>query len=222
MSLVLIIAGWTLAAIAATTLVWHRRREHAARFAWARENDLELYSGRSRELMMRLRDLALLQIGHSRRLEAAFVLPGGGFAFCYACQTGFDQDRFLHAWIVTALEVEHDAARAVITAQDWLRAAAHATSRRTLPVNGVGAPGERIAIVEDAEGWRRRLKSTVGSWLKGQPSERSWELLPGWIVGYEPGSAEGQPLMALTAATKELAELLAGERSALDAAATAD
>lgn len=222
MSLVLIIAGWALAVIAASTLVWHRRRERAARFAWARDNNLELYKGRTRELMMRLRELALLQVGHSRRIEAAFVLPGGGLAFCYMCQTGFDQDRFLHAWIVAALEVEHDAGRAVITAQDWLRAAAHSTSRRTLAIGGAWDSPERVALVEDAEGWRRRLDGPIGRWLKGQPLERSWEFLPGWVVGYEPGSAEGRPLLALTAATKELAGLLAAERIPLDAALTAD
>lgn len=171
---------------------------------------------------MRLRELALLQVGHSRRIEAAFVLPGGGFAFCYACQTGFDQDRFLHAWIVAAHEVDHDAGRAVITAQDWLRAAAQATSRRTILLRGKGDSQERVALVEDADSWRRRLEGPVGRWLKTQSAERSWEFLPGWVVGYEPGSTEGRPLLALTAATRELAELVAGERAALDEPSAAD
>lgn len=170
---------------------------------------------------MQLGELALFKVGHSRRMEAAFVLPGGGLAFCYACQTGFDQDRFRHAWIVAALEVDHDAGRAVITTQDWLRAAAHATSRRTLSL-GTGDSQDQVAIVEDADTWRRRLEGPIGRWLKTQSAERSWEFFPGWVVGYEPGSAEGRPLLALTAAARELAELVAGERAELDAPSTVD
>ena len=222
MSLALIIAGWALAVVAASTLVWHRRRERATRFAWARDNKLEIYKGRSRDLMMQLRELALLQIGHSRRMEAAFVLPDGGFAFCYVCQTGFDEDRLLHAWIVVAVEVKHDAGRAVITAQDWLRAAAQSSSRRTLSHRGTGDLTETVALVEDVETWRRRWEGPIGRWLKAQPAERSWEFLPGWIVGYEPGSAEGRPLLALSAATKELAAMAASDPVSLDAISTAD
>jgi hypothetical protein len=209
LSLVLIIAGWGMAVIAASTLIWHRRREREARFAWARENNLELYRGRPRDLIFQLRELALLQIGHSRRMEAAFVLPGGGYAFCYLCQTGFEQDRFMHAWIVAAVECAPETTRAIITAQDWLRAGVHDPSRRTLPLNGTEAKSATVAIVEDADEWRRRLNGPLGRWLRTQPPERSWEFMPGWLAGYEPGSAEGRALLALTAAAKELSDLLA-------------
>jgi len=240
----LIIAGWALAVIAASTLVWHRRREQAAQCAWARDHGLTIYSGRPRDLAHRLRGLTLMQVGHSRRIEAAFVTPKGDIAFCYHCQTGFEQNRYLHRWLVAAVrmpEGEGDQGgspngRAVVTAQDWLAAASHSTTGRVLPVGpaldtataatrpgsqsdpraSLATPSQgpaerssgRIALVEDADAWRPRLDGEIGRWLQGQPATRNWEIVPGWVIGYEPGHAEGEALLSLSAATKELASRL--------------
>ena len=160
---------------------------------------------------------------------------GGGIAFCYRCQTGFDQERYVHVWLVAAVQIPQRADRAVITSQDWLQAAAYSTSCRVLPVDsvrtntaaaspsgGASPPGKRpaapgrpidqmLAIVEDPEAWQPRLDGKLGGWLRTQPPDRSWELIPGWVVGYEPGSAEGPPLLTLATATQKLARLLANE-----------
>ncbi len=217
MSLGLIIAGWGLAIIVATTLIWRRRREKAGRTAWAMDHGMQLDAGRPQELMQRLAGLMLLQVGHSRRIDAAFTLPRGGYAICYHCQTGFDQNRYLHAWIVAAIEVSFCPGRAVITSQDWLLAAARSPSRRQLPVGEITRSPTRMAIVEDADCWRARLEGEWGSWLSRQPKERNWEFLPGWVVGYEPGGPEGPPLLALVEATRELAGFVTAQRPSMDA-----
>lgn len=183
---------------------------------------MQLDAGRPEELMQRLAGLSLLQVGHSRRIDAAFILPRGGYAICYQCQTGFDQNRYLHAWLVAAIEAPNGPDRAVITAQDWLRAAASSPSRRTLPVGEIARLPKRWAIVDDAERWRVRLDGEWGTWLSRQPDDRNWEFLPGWVVGYEPGGPEGPPLLALAAATRELAGLVTARSASMDAVPAKD
>ena len=208
----LIITSGGLAALSIAALALRRQRERAVGRALAERHGWELYGGRQRDLQSRLGTASLMQVGHSRRIPEAFLSPGRAFLFSYVFETGFEHRRQSHRWMVVALEVEHGLSRATITTGSWLIAAATGASTQVLAVkSGLSSPrstGARVAIVEDADTWARRLQGRPGDWLANQPAERTWEILPGFIVGYEPGRLQEDALARLAAAGKELAQAL--------------
>lgn len=165
------------------------------------------------DLLGRLSHLALTQIGHSRRIAEPLFRRGQSLAFSYVCETGFEHRRQSHHWLVVVREAEHECSRATITALDWLVAAAWAPAYREirlpLRADGGGADGRLTAVVEDDEEWGRRLGGGLGEWLDRQPAERSWEIVPGLLVGYQAGRRGDEAILQLEAAADELATLLA-------------
>ncbi len=174
-----------------------------------------------RTWQVRLRDVLLVRIGHSRRFAAEMRLDDGLRLVSYSFETGFDAGRFSHSWRLVVAETSDDPGRAVVTRQPWLAAMAQGSMRREIrPAEPETAAGEDalIAVVEDEDAWRARLEGELGRWFVQQPAERSWEILPGLIVGHEPleaapetgSESKSAPARSesLAAAARELRERL--------------
>ena len=165
------------------------------------------------DLLARLGDLALMQVGHSRRIAEKSGSERRPHLFVYVCETGFEHRRQSHSWQVAAYEIDHGSSRATVTAENWLIAAAWASACRELQVGrtNAGAAGSppRVAIVEDAEEWDGRLRNGLTRWFQEQPAERSWEIVPGFVVGYQTGEGSAESMAELADAAGELAKLLA-------------
>lgn len=67
-------------------------------------------------------------------------------------------------------------------------------------------------IVEDPEGWPDQLRRSLGDWLAPQPADRTWEILPDAIVGYQPAGRKPAATTELLEASRQLTRELA-ERS---------
>ncbi len=115
--------------------------------------------------------------------------------------------------MVVARHVAHGCSRATLTVHDWLVAAAWAPACREIRLpphtDGSGADGRFVAVVEDDEEWDKRLRGGLVDWLDQQPAERSWEIVPGMLVGYQAARPGDEALLQLKAAVDELATLLA-------------
>lgn len=207
MELALTIAGFFLAAVAATSIVLLRRHDRAvflaeaARFGW-RPSKLS-----RDEVLRRWNGLTLFDVGHTRRVDRVLESDGTGgriHLFTYACETGFEHHRRLHRWIVLAVPFGDHPGPAVISRQDWLQVAARLPGRRMIAVAPKCAGGDEPApatadpaqadhqlraVVEDAERWGPALEGPPGKWLAVQPVTRSWEFLDGWLVMHEAGPA---------------------------------
>lgn len=184
-----------------------RRRELAHLSAWAKKHGWVLYGSEAQDLLLRLNSTALIQLGHTRRVTEAFTTPDRMHLLSYVCETGFEHRRQSHRWHIVVCEVGHPCGRATITAADWLLVAASSDSARRLSIQGqVG----RIASVDDPEEWAVRLAGGLGDWFSQQPLERTWEILPGFIVGYEPRVRRDDALVRLVEAGAELRGKLSG------------
>lgn len=214
----LVITGGGLAAVAVAAILWRRRRTLAIRGQWARRQGWTPHAGRTDDLLSALSDCALTQVGHSRRIPLALTAKGRLHFLSYVCETGFERRCQSHHWIVAAQATEHACGRATITSQDWLIAAAWAPTCHELPVRRSAPDASTaalppvgsgpIAVVEDSEEWTARLDSPMRQWFLEQPADRSWEIIPGFIIGYEPGQPNEAGLVALGRATEALAEQL--------------
>jgi len=153
-----------------------------------------------------------MQIGHSRRIAETIGDARRLHLLIYVCETGFEHRRQSHFWMVAAYEVDHGCTRATVTAQDWLRAAAWAPACRELRLTGIPAGEEQptplIAIVEDADEWDARFRNGLSRWFMEQPADRSWEVIPGLVVGYKAGRHADETLRELGTSVEELARLL--------------
>ncbi|MBN2562737.1 MAG: hypothetical protein JXQ75_17580 [Phycisphaerae bacterium] len=208
----MIIVGIGLAVLAAAVLAMRRRREHAGRRALARRQGWEWHPRPEEKLLARLDTVALMQIGHSRRTAEAFRAKGPTYIFPYVFETGFEHRRESHRWLVVMRDVQHTCARVTITRQDWLAVTAAGPASQELPLRDPQdtsrSDGGLVAIADDPEEWQARSKRALVRWLAEQPAERSWEILPGCVVGYEPGLLQETALVGLSAAAAELARLL--------------
>lgn len=213
MSRGLIIASSGLAALAVAVLAWRRHRERSASRAFARRLGLELPNCSQRDLLARFSGAALMQIGHSRRIPEAFVSPNGVHLFSYLFETGFEHRRRSHRWLVAAQAVSFDDGRATITHEDWLATTVTGPTSRELPLpkRSHASPSEarQVAIVEDEVAWHDRLQAGLGQWIADQPPERSWEVLPGWVIAYQPGVLQADALAELSQAVEQMAQRLA-------------
>ena len=128
------------------------------------------------------------------------------------CETGFEHRRQSHNFLVAAYAVEHGCSRATITSQDWLIATAWCSACRELCLAeasaGAEAKARTVAIAEDLEEWDARLGRGLRCWFTDQPRERSWEIVPGFVVGYQTGQRSAETLDELGRAAEELAGLL--------------
>lgn len=209
--------------MAAAAMTLRRHREDASRLALARRNGWEYAARPSDQLVARLRALAIMQIGHSRVMPESFRMKDRTSVSPYVFETGFDERRRTHHWLVASSEVLHACSRAAITHYDWLLATAACPACRLLRLDGASPTPARAsdvaeslrsnaltAIVFDEEEWRRRLVGDLAGWLLDQPPTRCWEILPGLVVGYEPGRPDEKAIVELEAATRALARLLPG------------
>ena len=196
-------------AVATLALRLHREakglRKLAARRGWKYEN------GVAQAWCARLRGTALMQIGHSRHMEAAFRTPEGNWLFAYVYETGFEYRRATHSWRMVVREIG-PLGRATFTTQDWLIDAATTPTSHEIALCGEpenpSAPERRTVVVEDRDAWAKRLVPGLKAWLQEQPESRSWEITAGLIVGYEPGGIREAEMASLSQSVCRLAALL--------------
>jgi hypothetical protein len=164
------------------------------------------------DLLRRLQGIALMRIGHSRRMVGPMHRDRELCLFPYVCESGFEHRRQTHHWIVAVCQAEHGCAGAVITAQDWLMAAAWYPTHRELPISkpdqSEAGCQSRVAIVDDPDEWNVRLQGGLRAWFAAQPLERSWDIIPGYVVGYQPGRAQDEIAAELAQSARELARRL--------------
>lgn len=164
-----------------------------------------------------MRDMTLTRIGHSRRIESVFQQPGPVFLFYYRCETGFEHRRNSHRWMAIAATIDARISRATISREDWLLAAARLPGMTRIAPGADADTTSPSAVVEDPEQWRTILSGPAGAWLGNQPEARSWEFLPGMIVGYEGASPGDAAIDALSQAMNELLATL-GQAGSWEAA----
>lgn len=197
-------------AVATLTLRLYREAKSLRRLAagrgWKYENDV------AEAWLARLRGTALMQIGHSRHMEAAFRTPEGNWLFAYVYETGFEYRRATHSWRMAVREVGPQPGRATFTRQQWLIDAATTPTSHEIALcdeaENPSAPGRRTAVVEDREAWVKRLTPDLKAWLQEQPEGRSWEITSGLIVGYEAGGIRQEEMATLSESVCRLAVLL--------------
>ena len=197
-------------AVATLALRLHREakglRKLAAGCGWKYEN------GVAQAWCARFRGTALMQMGHSRHMEAAFRTPEGNWLFAYVYETGFEYRRATHSWRMVVREIGPQLGRAIFTTQDWLIDAATTPTSHEIALcdaaENQSAPERRRVVVEDRDAWVKRLVPDLKAWLQEQPEGRTWEITAGLVVGYEPGGIRETELAALSQSASRLAALL--------------
>jgi hypothetical protein len=211
MSAGLIIAGGSVTALAAAALGLRYRRDMSRRRAVATRHGWQICRDPETALGLTFDTMALTQLGHSRRVREAFRHGDQTLLIDYVFETGFEERRRSHHWMMVAIEGEHRSSRAAITRYDWLAitAGGRATRRLTIasPTQSDASDGSLIVTVDDANEWEQRLPK-LRAWLLAQPPTRSWEVLPGRVIGYEPGGFDEQRLGELESACRDLAARL--------------
>jgi hypothetical protein len=209
-----IIAGAGLAALVVAAMTMRHRRERSARRALAQRRGWEVYPRSSEDLLARLRDVALMQIGHSRRIVGAYRTAGRTVAFLYVFETGFEHRRQAHHWLVAVHEARHGVGRTTLTREEWVTTAVRGPACHVLPLSNAPTPsalnGQPVAIVEDPQQWQDTSQGGPAAWFVSQPAQRTWEILPDRVVGYQPGLIQEDKLVELTAAAVELTRQLRG------------
>jgi len=161
----------------------------------------------------RLAGVGPFRMGHDRRLSAVYRTRQGVWLFPYTCDTGFEHRRGRHAWRLAVCEIAHPYGHATITHEDWLIAMLSTNVSYEIEMAyGESAkrdPNGPVALVEDREAWRDRLHGDLAAWFSAQNATRSWQTLPGLIVGFEPGPFLENEMDSLAEATRELADRLA-------------
>lgn len=209
MSLGVLVAGTALVGVAASSIVLLRHHERSSRAAQARRFGWTLDEQLGPELRARLAGLTLFEVGHSRRIEWAYRREGPIYLLQYLCETGFEHRRKTHRWSVIVAPLRHSLGTAVITAEDWLAATAELPARKTISgIWGRSTNTNGLVIVEDEEAWRALLDRKLGQWLNRQPPSRSWEVLPEYVVGYDPGSPGESAMMDLASEAQALCSML--------------
>lgn len=209
MSLGVLVAGAALVGVAASSIVLLRHHERSSRAAQARRFGWTLDEQLGPELRARLAGLTLFEVGHSRRVEWAYRREGPLYLLQYLCETGFEHRRKTHRWSVIVAPVRHALGTAVITAEDWLAATAELPARKKITGAWGRSTGTNgLLIVEDEDAWRALLGRQLTPWLERQPPSRSWEVLPEYVVGYDPGSPGESAMMELAREAQALCSLL--------------
>ncbi len=200
-------------AVVAASVSLRRRREAIESRTLAKQHGWQVSPRRASSWQVLLRDVSLMRIGHSRRLGTAFRTDRGFCVIPYVCETGFEHRRETHRWRMIVREIDHDYGRAAVTGKDWLLATTASPVAHRIPLGdraeASASSGALMAVAEDAEEWTARLNGELQAWFQSQPADRSWEILPGLIVGYEPGPLEGEAMEALAEDAVQLVSHLA-------------
>lgn len=200
----LFIAGGILVLVAGASIVLLRRHEGVARRELAARLGWSSPPGAAEDIFDEMRGLTLFELGHSRRVDGVFQSGRELQLFQYICETGFENRRRTHRWVVAALSLPHTSGVAVISREDWLLAASSLPGRRRLPLHPHDQGGSSLCtIVDDADTWQGRLSGELGRWLAKQPIGRSWEVLPGFAVVYDPGVMSEAKLSGLADSVRE-------------------
>lgn len=205
----LIIAGGGLVTVLAAALTLRRHRATSLLKSLAGRRGWTMVSRGAKDWLRYLGGVALMQLGHSRRLGPMFQAADNLWLFSYIFETGFEHRRDTHTWRLVVCEIEHGYGRATVTRQDWLIAAGSSPGTHNISLNhqpGHERPPGLQAVVEDPEAWSEHYSDELRQWFGSQPEERSWEFLPGLIVGYEPGGLQETELVSLEDSARKLAD----------------
>lgn len=215
MNLGLFISGVALLIVAASAITWHRRREQTARKTRGRLHGWRPSDLRDKDFAERLSGLTLFQVGHSRRIEGLMQGPDRSWVFSYVCQTGFEHRRVSHIWLVVVLEIDSLLSPVMITSQDWLISMARLSPRREVSLSSGGAqPTDWRVFLEDPEEWSPQCLGELQAMLTRQSPDRTWEILPGFVVGYEPGRFDEDVFLTLPPTVHELGAMVERRGSA--------
>jgi len=165
-------------AVVAASIATRRRSEMIESRSLAGRHGWEVSPRRASHWQGLLRDVSLMQIGHSRRLGTAFRTQQGFCVLPYVCETGFEHRRETHRWRVIVREIEHGCGRAAVTGEDWLLATTASPVAHRIALGGSAEPsasnGKLTAVAEDLEEWNARLSGELEAWFLSQPTTRSW------------------------------------------------
>ncbi|HWM29083.1 MAG TPA: hypothetical protein VNQ14_11535 [Woeseiaceae bacterium] len=203
-----IVTGSALGAVAALAIAVRVRRDILPQRAFAANHGWTVLRAGTSSLRGDLADVALFQTGHSSQLGPHFRTADGIEVFGYRYETGADRELGLHTWRVAMSPAAHTL-RAMVTTQDWLLAladkpAAHREALARGPVASV-AGNSRTSIVIDTDCEPRRLPRALTEALSTEPAGRTWELLPGYVVVYEPGAFREKECLALVDSARRIA-----------------
>lgn len=193
------------------------RRERSAYQKLAARHNWTVSLRQRKDWGPRLAGASLMHVGHTHRFGQGYRTEDGVWLLPYVFETGFEHRRNTHPWRVAVCEVEHGCARALVSREAWLLAAASApyTTRIALDHSDPdpGSASGIVAVVEDHEAWTALLGTALRDWFSQQKAERSWEIVSGLIIGYEPGGFREADMAALAESVNELAALLATEKT---------
>ena len=204
------IAGIALGVVAAVAMALRRRQERSILEAWAGRHGWQMEPSAT-ELTRLLSCSSLMKIGHSRRFSAIAADPQGVRLFEYACETGFEHDREQHRWFGAIVPVDHRHSHTVFTHEPWVVAVAMKPSYELIPSgNGVDAGEHRtgVMLAEDPVEWKDLPATELGKRLGKESSNRSWEVLPGCLLCFEPVPGDESQVSELASAAKEIARFL--------------
>lgn len=199
-----------LAAVAVAALSWLRWHAGRSRIDSLTDSGAAMPTIGKRDLMKSISGLNLTQVGHSRRIDDDIIRTDRILLFGYICETGLEHERRSHRWRVAMCNLEHGCSRATFTSQEWLLAASQRPALSRVTINGDRGDHRLVALVEDADEWRRRLDSGLGDWLTRCAADCNWEILPGMVVAYESGRFERAAQVKLRDSLEEMCARLGG------------
>ncbi len=207
-----LVAGIGAIGVSAATLLYRRVRETtrlrrlAAKLGW----DVRL-RGRN-AILRRAGRLALMGVGHSRRIGALFAPCPGVLAFSYSYESGTEIERMSHSWRVVLCDVSASLRWAILTDQDWLIAAARVKRMHAVDLAPFAEPDAIISphafMTDDPDTWREKMTPRLAAFLTQQSRERTWEIAPGLVAAFEPGEFLETEMAAMVDQTTRFAQLL--------------
>jgi hypothetical protein len=216
----ILIAGVSGLVVLLVWMSWRSRRDKSMHQTWAASPGWTECSDEFRRSLGPLRRLALTEIGHSRRVEAAFRSGDGALVLNYVCETGFERLRHSHRFIVAACQLDSPVGRMIVTREDWLLASARRPDLRMVSIGdrsdeSLHFGGVLMAAAANPPELQRRLGSGLASWLRLQRDEQSWEAVGEYVFGYQAATKRAEAPQEMVRAVRELAALLsAGNRQA--------
>lgn len=207
-----LIAGIGAIGVSAATLLYRRVRETArirrlaSKLGWGVR-----LRGRDAALS-RAGNLALMRVGHSRRIGALFEPRVGVLAFSYSYETGTEIERMSHSWRVVLCDIACPLRWSILTDQDWLIAAARVHRMRPVDMAAFSEPdairSPHAFLTDDPDDWRDHMTPRLAAFLTQQSRERNWEIAPGLVAAFEPGAFLETEMAAMVDQTTRLAQLL--------------
>lgn len=207
--------------VSAATLLYRRLRETArirrlaSKLGWGVR-----LRGRD-AVLSRAGSMALMRVGHSRRIGALFEPRPGILAFSYTYETGTELERMSHSWRVVLCDVACPLRWSILTDQDWLIAAARVRHMYPVDLAQFAEPdairSPHAFLSDDPDAWRTHMTPRLAAFLTQQARERNWEIAPGLVAAFEPGAFLETEMAAMVDQTTRLAQLLLTAFGATDA-----